>query len=834
MSLGVALGVALMVAIRILNSAAAASLSTGLASLVSRVDLSITREGIGLPQELAVELEAIPGVAAALPVITDTVFIDQEHSPVTLLGIDLPHPRVEEAYAGVLLGRELGPAGLESMARENSVLIPEQMARKLGLSIGSHFRVQTAQGATDLRVGGLLRLGGVGTAFRDALVVADLGLAERMLLRSGHVDRIDIMAVDPPSRDALEAALVRRLPSGATVGPPRGELAGRMQLARAFLGITSGVSIFGLIVGFFLIYNVLSAAILAEAQELARVRLQGATRRDLLRMLLAQAGWQAIPGIVIGAGLGVAMGVVARMPFLQGLGSLMQVRLDAGLADVSWASVVLIALFGLPTAIAASWLAVHRSVATSPLQVVTGLSAPTLTQSGARLARRVSVALMLVAGILLGLEVVHGSAVWGMLAIGTVSALVVTAAAALVSPAATLVRPLLTRVGGLSGELAADGLLAAWSRSAVTIAVFAIGIGTATCTTTIFHSAENLVLTVLHHAFRGDLVITSAFRQRGWLEAPLDIALAREVAEVGGVASVETERIRSIVFRERMVTLRAVEANLHDQARGPRWVFVEGEPSAATVALAESHGVLVSRNLAHHFDLHPGGSISIDGASGSRAFQVVGVVEDFVSAEGSIIMMRDQFATLWEDKLVNHIAVRLDEGRDPAEVTSAIRQRVGNQYVLRIVPLLEFLEGAKELVRQVFHFTRGVTGVILFVATVALLQSIVSGALERRRLLSIFRAVGASKRHLVLMFTLQGMTLGSIGAGLGLIAGFLLSLIWMWIHLRCLLDWVVPICWPWQAYFTVGMSAVIWSSLGALAAAGRLVRLPRAADLVAQ
>ena len=331
---GVALGVALMVTIRILNSAAAAALGTNLGRLATSVDLSVTREGIGLSPDLSPQLEGVPGVAAAFPVVEGSVFVDQDDTALMMLGLDLPHPRIEDAYATILEAREVGPRGVEQTVLSGSVLIALELASRLGLGIGSALRVQGPHGATDLVVGGLLRLRGVGRAVAEQLIVADIDVAARTLGRSGQVDRIDIQSDRTVALELLMARLRARIPEGAIVAQPREDLAFRVRLAAAFLDITSAVSVFGLIVGFFLIYNVLSAAIIAEASELARLRLQGASRRDLLGLLVAQAVMQALPGIALGSALGVVLAVAARVPFLQGLGSLAQTRLAADLTDV--------------------------------------------------------------------------------------------------------------------------------------------------------------------------------------------------------------------------------------------------------------------------------------------------------------------------------------------------------------------------------------------------------------------------------------------------------------------------------------------------------------------
>ncbi|MGH7341389.1 MAG: ABC transporter permease, partial [Candidatus Rokuibacteriota bacterium] len=330
----------------------------------------------------------------------------------------------------------------------------------------------------------------------------------------------------------------------------------------------------------------------------------------------------------------------------------------------------------------------------------------------------------------------------------------------------------------------------------MTIAVFALGIGTATCTATIFHSAEALVLNMLRHHTPGDFVITSAFREQGWMEAPLQRALATELGGTDGVQSVETERLLSVTFQDQPVLVRTLEPSAETTSDG-RWLFVEGTPSAGSAMLA-GEGVLVSRNFARLFEVRPGGAINLAGPDGDAELRVLGVVEDFASPVGSVIMTRRALAALSHDDLVTYVYLTARPGADQARVLRNIRDRVGGRYRLRILTIGDFLANAKNLVGQVFHFTRAVTGIVLLIAMVAVLQSLVSGALEHRRILSIMRALGASRRQLRLTFVAQGAALALVGTALGLIAGVGLSLLWIPLHLRYLLGWTIPIEWPWS------------------------------------
>ncbi len=830
-SLGVGLGVALMVALRLLNADAAAALGSGFDRLHPGVDLSVMREDVGLAAALAERLEAVAGVDAALPVLEGTVFTERGDA-LTLLGLDLPHPRVEAVYAGLLEHWELGPEGRDALVVDGAVLISEELAARLGVGIGSVLRVEGSAGMTDLRVGGLLRLAGLGRALADQLIVADLDKTVRVLGRSGHVDRIDILGDGSRDAEQLAADIRAAVPEGARVGPAQSQLAFRGRLLEAFLAITRGVSVFGLVVGFFLIYNVLTAAILAEARHLARLRLQGASRRDLVTLVALETGLAALPGIAIGAVLGIIVAVAARGTFLEGVGNVAGMRLPADLSAVSWPAVLLVAALGLPTAMAAAWLAAHRNLSRAPLQAVTGAKGPEERRSAARLAQTVSAVLLVLAVAFVALEATRASPMFGMLAIGTISALLVTGTAALVLPATRVVRPLLMAARP-AAQVAAEGLMRGWGRTVVTIAVLVLGIGTATATATIFESARALVLGVLRSHLRGDVVITSAFHDQGWLPMPIDGRLAARLRLVPGVRAVATERLIPVTFRGQSVTARAVGGDAEDGASdGRRWPFVGAPPFEALGGDA----VFISRSLTETLGIRRGDPVELDGPDGHGAFRAIGVVEDYAppGAIGSVIMDRTQVAALARDELVTYIALGADPNRDVAALVEDIRRDTGREHRLRVLSLQAFLGEAEGRVQQAFAFAHAATVVTLLIATAGLLQSLVSGALERQRVLAIMRAVGASLRHLRTAFVIEGTLVGVIGASLGLLAGVLLSLVWVGVHLRVLLGWSVPISWPWGTYALAGGLAVAWSALAARLVAWRLARLPSAADLVAE
>ncbi len=111
--LGVALGVASVISIRILNQSAIASFAAGVRTIGGAADVVVTGKGGTLPDTFYPRVRGTPEVAAAWPVFETTVGL--EGSPgtfVRLLGVDLLAPARDfwEALSGLRSEAESGAA----------------------------------------------------------------------------------------------------------------------------------------------------------------------------------------------------------------------------------------------------------------------------------------------------------------------------------------------------------------------------------------------------------------------------------------------------------------------------------------------------------------------------------------------------------------------------------------------------------------------------------------------------------------------------------------------------------------------------------------------------
>jgi putative ABC transport system permease protein len=235
------------------------------------------------------------------PVVEGTVTIDGVS--LSLLGIDLFAEREIRSFTGETRSEDSDESNSQSLfvgflTTPGVVMTSEQTATELGLSVSDAFELQAngrARPAELLAVfddeGGL-----------DRLLVTDIATAQEWLDKAGQLTRIDVRVEDDTALAALRAAL----PDGTQVLSATGRTRATADMSQAFMTNLTAMSLLALLVGLFLIFNSVNFSVLQRRALIGVLRALGLTRRQLLTMILVEAG---LVGLVA-AGLGVVFGIV--------------------------------------------------------------------------------------------------------------------------------------------------------------------------------------------------------------------------------------------------------------------------------------------------------------------------------------------------------------------------------------------------------------------------------------------------------------------------------------------------------------------------------------------
>jgi putative ABC transport system permease protein len=789
---GIALGVALIAGLDIINVSVLANFRTALERAAGRAALQVqlgTGE-VGFPESVLQQVAADAGVEHANGMVRGTLHApDRSGGALQLFGVDLVSDDAFDSYDVELVGT------IDRLALVNdpdAVLLGEAYASRHGLRVGDRVRFATPTGIVSMHVRGVLRTAGLASVFGGDLAVMDLPTAQRLLGKRDRIDQIDVILRPDVAVKEVQGRLVAALPPSLSVVPPalRGE---RFENAiGAFQAILDGLSALCMLASIFIVGNTMATAVSERAQELAILRTLGADRQRIERLVLAEAALFGLFASAIGIVLGVALARILTSLVTQSMGMIYQVRVPAGGLTLSAGRTAFYMALGTFGAVIAAWVPARQAGRLDPIQLLrTGYRERVAAGSPDWLWLALGLLMIVASAVAVSIEDANRSVVWGNVA----ASLWWLAGLLLAVPAMSLLSKRLERylpaMAGLPGHIAASGLRRAPARTGVTVAVIGLSltlaVGLASVANSFQQSFRNWFTLV------GDLVVSAVGTEGGWLESPLPVATADELRQIDGVAHVETYRaLQGQPFRDARIAIVAVSPGFIDTKQF-RAAIVAGDAEDAVHAIVENRAVLVSDNLAVRFGLRPGDEITVPAPTGPAPLRIEAVVTaDFSGDQGSILMNRDRFTALWAgDDAVNHFNVFLSPGTDTAVVSEAIKERLRDRYLINVRTLSEALRYHQDMIDKAFQFTAAIQLLVIAVTLAGIADLLTTQIIERRREIALFEVLGAEQATIARAVWLEALLLGLCGAALGALISIGTSFLWVRITFRLLIGYIV-------------------------------------------
>src|SRR5438876_1055029 len=222
-------------------------------------------------------------------------------------------------------------------------------------------------------------------------------------------------------------------------------------------------------------------------------------------------------------------------------------------------------------------------------------------------------------------------------------------------------------------------------RTALTVATLGVGLVVVTWLWVVANSVEQSVIHVMPGIFRADLVVSSVRIAGGYVEAPLDEGVLRELEQVPGVAVVVGEHSSDWHYAGGPIAIHAVDARFFLDSRFERWPLDGPAVPDVWRLMAAGDVAIVSTNLSHNLGIALGDVLDLDTPSGPLRLRVGGMVDDFLSPRGTVLMSRELYERQWHDTQITHALVRLAPGAEVSAARAAIAARAGARCGLRVL-----------------------------------------------------------------------------------------------------------------------------------------------------
>src|ERR1051325_5030228 len=194
--LGIAFGVAVIIAIAVVNRALVSSFQSTIDQVAGKAVLQVANAESGIAESVLRIVRDTPGIRDAAPAVEGFApAVGVKGERLYVYGVDLLTDSSIRTYEFTGPGFEFEQA-LDFIANPDSVAITETLSRRLNLPLGSTVTPATSAGRQRYTVRALMREEGTARVFGGSFALMDLPVAQRAFGKEGKLDVIDL-TVDP-------------------------------------------------------------------------------------------------------------------------------------------------------------------------------------------------------------------------------------------------------------------------------------------------------------------------------------------------------------------------------------------------------------------------------------------------------------------------------------------------------------------------------------------------------------------------------------------------------------------------------------------------------------
>jgi putative ABC transport system permease protein len=759
---GIILGVALLVAMRTANQSVLSSFNETVDRIAGKAQLQVQSGDTGFPEDVLERAQAVPQVRAAAPVIEASVDTRLKgEGRLLILAVDFTGDRSLRDYDFEQGDEDVVDDPLVFLAQPDSLILSRDFAARNGLRTGQKITLDTVLGPRPFTIRGILKEGGMASAFGGNLGIMDIYAAQQVFGRGRRFDRIDIGLKEGVPLEQGEAALTAALGPGFTVEPP----SGRGQQFESLLSVYSSAmnisSFFALFIGMFIIYNSFSIAVTQRRSEIGILRALGATRGQIRWLFLGESVCAGLIGSAIGLGVGLVLSRVITILTGRLLEGFLGVAQNPRQIAIEPRLLLAVALTGIVTSMIAAWIPARNAANVEPVRALQKGSYQVLGGGENRLRRLAAVVFVAASLICLALTR-YGPVFYAGYLLMILAGLLLTPFLSL--ELSKLLRIPMRAIRPVEGSLAADSLIQAPRRTSATVAALmlslALVIGTGGVARSSYDTIDRWASEILNpdlFVSPSESIVAHDFR--------FPISMQKEIAEIPGIDEVQAVRRPRIPFKGIPAMLLVTEFD--KLSKRVNRTVVAGDAKTMDAVVGQEKGVMLSETLATRHNMHLGDTLELNTPSGLLRMPVVGIVSDFSNQLGTILIDRKVYVRMFHDDTVDLFRIYTKPGVAPADVRSAINDQLGHKYRLFIL----MNQNVRDYVRSITNQWFGMTYLQLFVAvTIAVLgivNTLTVSISDRRRELGVLRAVGGLRGQIRGTIWMEATTIGMIGLLLG-------------------------------------------------------------------
>ena len=757
-----------------------------------------------LPVSLADKVAAVDGVQEALPdyqgfailVGKDGTAVRNGGAPTFGLAW-----RPDDPALTLVNGR--GPTTSGEVAVESSTL-------KLSkLKVGDTAKALIGQKPQLVKITGEVKFA---AGLAGATVVGlDEKTAQQTYAPDGRVQSFTVRADPGVSQTQLRDRVAAVLPANAqavtgdtNTSEQKESFRKQIGFIKWFLLVFAGFSVF---VGGFIIANTFSMLVAQRTRELGLLRAVGASRAQVLRVVLGEA---IVIGVV-GAAAGLALGVgLARG--LQAFFKLVGLDISGGL-PVLPRTIVASVLVGVVVTLLSALLPAFRASRIAP---VVALRDDLAIPVGGVLRRGIVGAVFVAAGVAVVVPSVTGDKVhWWLVLAGSALVLLgaIVAAPAATRPIVRLVAWPFVTLGGTVSRMSRENALRNPRRTATTATALMIGLSLMAGVSVVASSMRASVADQVESQLTADYVLNGG----GVAQFPPTVSTAvAKLPEVESVAQLGSVNVK--VGDKTSFAIATTAKGIQDN--------VKNEVKSGSLAALDQGRIVISESTAKDRGWKVGTRFDASiGSLKSTSLTVGAVMADNQGLQNTAIVVprslydRAVPAAVQGDYLVY---VKAKPGADTAALRTELTNVVKPFVIVSVQDGSQYTSSVAGQINTFLYIMYALLALTVIIAVLGIINTMALSVFERTREIGLLRAVGLSRRQLRRMITLESVETSVFGSILGAALGLAMGIV---VQRGLANQGLDTLSIPWIQIALVVVGAAIAGVLAAILPAWRAVRL---------
>jgi len=797
--IGIVLGVSVFVAVQIAIHTSIESFNATVDHVSGKTNLQITSFGRGFSEEAYLKVKKVPGVTAATPVIQFISKIDEPiGEPLYLLGIDIFSDQQFRNYQFY----DPTEQDLQFLKDPKAIAITEKLASRHGLKKGDVLPLIFGSKKVILTITHLLKMEGPAKSLEGNFGLMDIASAQEALDKIGLIDRIDLIVERSSGLDGVEKELKKVVPPGTEIRRPETRSGQIEKMVSAFHLNLTALSLISLVVGMFLIYNAISISVIQRRREIGMLRALGVTRSQILGLFLCEAVMLFFVSRTI-----TALYIIVKTEHLVISPFILAGGFGIGLAASIFSAI--------GPAREASRIAPREALSLGTLE----------TKMKIRLTHfsLIGIVLLLLSLLFALQKPIQQKPIFGFL-----SALLIIIGIAFMIPSIILLlnrllAPFIHRLFGVEGKLASRYIQDSVARTVITIAALMTALSMLISISIMILSFRKTVDLWVEQSINGDAFIFPGSYSLTGYSALLPLEVSRELPSLPGVKAVDSFRALEVEYRDQPALIAAVNGQVFLHLKTIR--FTKGNSTKILQSFASGQSILVTESFSLRHQVNPGDRIRLNTPGGEQNFLVSGVFYDYSTDWGMILIEKKLFQSLWNDETLHSAGIYLEEGASLEAFKNFFREKYSKSYQVFVISHRELRNEILKVFDQTFAITYSLEFIAIFVAFLGIINSLNALIIERQRDIGILRAVGGFQKQVQKTVLIEAGMIGFFSHILGLIAGFLLSLLLIHVINKQSFGWTIQFSVPLWSLIQFWLMVMMTSILAGFIPARRAAKM---------